>query len=279
MAFEGANAGSEKRMRLRYAGVCRLCGAELAAKTEAIYEPGTKTIRCLACEPGAGAAETSPVIAERLPSSGVAGASARREYERRTARNEQRTRDKWGPLGGIAVALSDERQSTKAWKQGAIGEELLGPRLDSWASNDLQVLHDRRIRGTKANIDHIVVAPSGVWVVDAKRYQGRPELRVDGGLLRPRSERLFVGRRDCSKLVDGVLKQVGLVEPVIAGVPVTGVLCFVEADWPVISGAFITRGVHVVWPKRLGKLIGGGEPRIVDVPEVTRVLASTFPSA
>ena len=44
-----------------------------------------------------------------------------------------------------------------------------------------RVMHDRRIRGTKANIDHIAIGPSGVWVIDAKRYKDkRPELRVAG---------------------------------------------------------------------------------------------------
>ena len=45
---EGAD---EKQMKLRYAGVCRLCGAELAARAEAIYERSTKTVRCLDCYP------------------------------------------------------------------------------------------------------------------------------------------------------------------------------------------------------------------------------------
>jgi hypothetical protein len=38
-----------KKMRLRYAGACRLCGASLPAGTEAIYESETKTVRCLEC--------------------------------------------------------------------------------------------------------------------------------------------------------------------------------------------------------------------------------------
>ena len=37
----------EKRMRLRYAGVCRICGTELPARAEAVYERTTKTVRCL----------------------------------------------------------------------------------------------------------------------------------------------------------------------------------------------------------------------------------------
>lgn len=34
-------------------------------------------------------------------------------------------------------------------------------------------------------------------------------------------------------------------------IPVHGVLCFIEADWPVVGGAFATRGVQVLWPKKL----------------------------
>jgi hypothetical protein len=37
----------EKRMRLRYADACRVCGVELRARVEAIYEQATKTVRCV----------------------------------------------------------------------------------------------------------------------------------------------------------------------------------------------------------------------------------------
>ena len=90
---------------------------------------------------------------------GVAGASARREYERRRVKDEERIRQKWGRLGGIAVALSDERQTTTAWREGAIGEERLAARLDGAVSPHLAVLHDRRIPKSRANIDHIAVTP------------------------------------------------------------------------------------------------------------------------
>lgn len=180
--------------------------------------------------------------------SGAAGSSARREYQRRKAKDEERLRRRWGKLGGIAVALSDEKQSTKAWATGAVGEERLGARPDSLVSESIAVLHDRRIPGTKANIDHIAITTGGIWVVDAKRYKGRPELKVEGGILPPRVEKLLVGRRDCTKLVDSVLKQVALVQEVVGDIRVEGALCFVEADWPLNGGAFTTRSIHALWP-------------------------------
>ena len=148
--------------------------------------------------------------------------------------------------------MSDDPQSTTAWDTGALGEERLGQRLNELSSDTMRVLHDRRIPGTRANIDHIAVTPTGVYVIDAKKYKGRPSLKVEGGILRPRVEKLLVGTRDHTKLVDGVLKQVDLVRAIVGDdIPVTGVLCFIEADWPLIGGAFTTRGVEVLWPKKL----------------------------
>lgn len=214
-------------MTLRYAGICRMCGIELPARTDAIYERSTKTVRCV--ESPTEAVEQEPeteleTAAKAEPHAGSAGSSARREYERRKAKDEERLRQRWGKLGGIAVALSDEKQSTKAWATGAVGEERFGARLNSLVSESIAVLHDRRIPGSKANIDHMAVTAAGIWIIDAKRYKGRPELTIQGGILRPKVEKVLVGRRDCTKLVDGVLKQVELVREVVGDVPVTGAL-------------------------------------------------------
>lgn len=50
----------EKLMRLRYAGTCRVCGAELPAKVEAVYERTAKTVRCLGCPPAATEVDEAP---------------------------------------------------------------------------------------------------------------------------------------------------------------------------------------------------------------------------
>ncbi len=229
----------DKRMNLRYAGNCRLCGAQLSAGTPAIYERATKTVRCVDCE---------VAVAD---ASGVAGASARREYERRKDKREQRIRANHPKLGGLILALSDEPQSTRAWASGAAGEELLAQRLAE-LPDTFRMLHDRRIPGTRANIDHIVIGPTGVWIVDAKRHKGkRPAMHVEGGFLRPRVESLRIGGRDGNKLVAGVRSQVEVVSAAIERpeVRVQGVLCFLEADWPLIGGSFIVDQVDVVWPR------------------------------
>ena len=269
----------EKRMRLRYAGTCRVCDADLPARTEAIYERSSRAVRCLSHD------ETGPVDVvegdEVVVDVGTPGASARREFERRKAGRERRVRAKHPKIGGLLHALSDEPQSTTAWNTGAIGEEQLGNRLNELASDLLRVLHDRRVPGSRANIDHLAVTPTGIFVIDAKKYAGRPRLKVEGGLLRPRTEKLVVGSRTCTKLVDGVLKQVDVVKNAIGDdVPVHAVLCFVGADWPMIGGSFATRGVMVLWPEKLYPLLAAdGVMPIEAIEQTHRALATALPPA
>lgn len=275
----------EKRMRLRYAGTCRVCRAELEVKAEAIYERSTKTVRCLACSIAAVAIEAPTFQSEPAPDEavgvGTPGASARREFERRQGKRENRIRTKHPKLGGLILALSDDPQSTKAWDVGAVGEERVGTRLNGLASESMRVLHDRRMPGSKANIDHIAVAATGVFVIDPKRYKGRPSLKVEGGLLRQRVEKLLVGNRDCTKLVDGVLKQVDVVRGIVGDkVPVHGVLCFVDADWPLIGGSFTTRTVEALWPNKLYRKLHADGPLTVDaIADLHRKLATGLPEA
>ncbi|MGO4785099.1 nuclease-related domain-containing protein [Cryobacterium sp. W22_MBD10_FK3] len=261
-------------MRLRYAARCRACGSAIPAGTVAVYERESKTVTCVECP--AHSTQAAPVAASPvvIPSPetlnvveleqetehlevlrGTAGASARREHERLREKRATGIRDKHPHLGNLILALSDDPQSTQAWAIGARGEEVLGQRLDTLSERGVHVLHDRRIPSSKANIDHIAVTAAGVFVVDAKKYQGRPSLRVEGGLFSPRTEKLMVGSRDRTKQVAGVQKQVSLVKSALrdAGmeeIPVHGMLCFIGADWPLIGGAFVIDGVHVVWPKK-----------------------------
>lgn len=260
-------------MRLRYAGACRVCGVELPARSEAIYERATRTVRCVSHGVSPSLVPETPHVVEpadlevldpaavEILDVGTAGASTRREFERRKARRAERVRARHPKIGGLLLAISDEPQSTAAWDVGARGEERLGKGLDALASDSLRLLHDRRIPRSSANIDHLAVTASGVYVIDAKKYRGRPHLKIQGGIFRPRVERLLVGSRDCAKLVDGVLKQVDVVRAVLEDeVPVRGVLCFVEADWPLIGGAFTTRSVQALWPKKLySQLRGEGQ--------------------
>lgn len=206
----------------------------------------------------------------------TAGRSARDRHQHLRAKDEAATRAAWGKLGNIAVALTPERSSTRVWATGAIGEEVVGAKLDAIASEQIRVLHDRRIPKSKANIDHIVVTPGGVWVIDTKRYiDKRIEKRVEGGLFSPRVEKLWV-RGDKTSLVTGMTKQVALVEAAVPGVPVKGVLCFVDGDWAWFADPFTVSDVLVLWPKKLVQLLTKPRERVLDVDAVVASIAEVF---
>ena len=61
-----------------------------------------------------------------------------------------------------------------AWAAGEVGERRVGAVLDRIAAEfRALVLHDRLTRaGSKANIDHVVVTPGGVFIVDTKNWYG-----------------------------------------------------------------------------------------------------------
>ncbi|MGZ4556022.1 MAG: nuclease-related domain-containing protein [Mycobacteriaceae bacterium] len=276
-----------QRTRLRYTGTCRGCRQSIPAGHWAAYHLSAKQVECLGCSDTT-APPDLPNSVDRVatPVTGTAGASARREYERQVAKHEERLRSKYPRLGGLFVALSGEPQSTRAWATGARGEELLATRLDTLAVSGVLTLHDRRIPRTRANIDHIAVGPAGVFVLDAKRYRGHPDRRADGGFLRPRTETLTVGRRDCTKLLDGMKQQLSLVRAVLtdsveyAEVPLRGMLCFVEADWPLIGGSFTIHGVDVLWPAKAAKKLAAEGPLTAEHrAAIHRRLADAFPPA
>lgn len=252
-----------KLLKLRRNDRCVKCGEDLGIGTEAYWLADTQVVECVPCH-SRPATEGAPADA--------AGGSARAEYERRSEREfERKSRaviddkerrrqrvEKRPLLGKIANALTPEftitpeSQATKAWAIGAAGEERVAEVLVGVPG--IEVLHDRRVPGSKANIDHIVVGPAGVFVVDAKKYEGSIETVDKGSWLRS-DWRLYVAGRDRTTLVDGVLGQVEVVRNVLgdefASVPVTGVLCFIGADWGWLMRSKQIKGVTALWPLKL----------------------------
>ena len=143
-------------------------------------------------------------------------------------------------------------------------------------------LHDRRAPGTKGNIDHLAVGPGGVYIVDAKRYEGKVERRDVGSFFRP-DIRLYVNNRDRTKVVKGMGWQVGAVRKAMdatghSDVPLRAVLCFVEAEWSLFAKPIVLDGVTILWPKAMQELVRGGE--ILDTAGIDRVardLAAALP--
>ncbi len=260
-----------KALTLRRRDECSGCRTALDAGTRALWDPAQRQVRCLPCHEGRAALVEAPqpssadaaTILPQQPRAG--GASAQREYDKRSARREHQIRSQHPKLGGLLLALSNEPASTRVWAQGAAGERAVASTLDELSGEHVVALHDRRTRrpdGTlsRANIDHLAVTAAGVCVIDAKTHRGALEVRRSGGLFSPRIERLYINGRDRTPLVHGLLKQVAAVrtelETVHADVPVRGALCFVGTELPWFGSSSIV-DVPLVGRRGLTKLLRG----------------------
>jgi hypothetical protein len=158
----------------------------------------------------------------------------------------------------VAKAVALQPQTTVAWASGAEGEARLGALLESVGY--LRLLHDRRVPRTRGNIDHIVIGPAGIFIVDAKNHRGSLAIRNRGTIF-SKDYRLTIAGRDCSSYADGLQWQIDAVRTALAGagrdgqVPVTGVLCFLNADWIALGRWDSFRGVVLSRPKTIVKLL------------------------
>jgi hypothetical protein len=146
----------------------------------------------------------------------------------------------------------------KAWTTGAPGEIAVGEALEKIPG--IIVLHDRHKPRSRANIDHIAVTPAGVWVIDAKVRDGKKlEYRDKGGWFST-DQRLIVGGRDQTKLVDDMAWQVQTVfeacDGLLGDTVIRPALCFVDATtgW-LTTKPWMVRGVVICWRSALPDLL------------------------
>ncbi len=291
-----AHGDGPKTIGLRYAATCATCGVDMPAGTQAVWNKAAGGAFCQSCgtvtalsgnsspsapespSPGRTTATAPPPVADAELSD--AGRSAQAEFERRHLRREQGLEARWGRLSGIAKLLSDDPQSTKAWARGAEGERRLAAQLARALADRTVFLHDRKVG--RANIDHLIVASSGVWVVDAKNYTGRVEYRNVGGWLGPADHRVYVGGRDKTKLVTALGWQVTAVREALGNLdaPVHPALCFTSSDWGWFAKPFVHEGVLVTWTSKMADMIAAtGDLGPEQIEQVARRLAQALKPA
>ena len=124
---------------------------------------------------------------------------------------------------GFAKAVV-EPDHIRAWGMGAEGERATHRELARLADR-YEVINDRQLPGERGNIDHLVIGPGGVWVVESKRMVGKLTIRDDEVYVR--------GRK--TGMVDQVLHQVEVLESLLhdAGlseIPIRPILFVQKAD-------------------------------------------------
>jgi hypothetical protein len=173
---------------------------------------------------------------------------------------------------------ADEGPSARelAFAKGADGEERLGTQLNHAAARlgGVAVLHDLVLPGKLANIDHLVIGPAGVTIVDAKAWEGR--VWVGRAVIGQ-------GRRGRRKPIEGMRAQLARVHQVLApagrdDLPVDAALCFVNNNDGVpptglrdLEGVLVGRpGAVIDWAMRPGR------HDIADVLEVAELIQLAF---
>jgi hypothetical protein len=134
-----------------------------------------------------------------------------------------------------------------AWRRGAAGERRTARLLDPLERRGWAVLHDLAVPGSRANIDHLVIGPGGVFVIDSKHYRGRLLLDPTG--------RLWHGRYPLAPIlraVDFEADQAArvLTDPDVVVVPVVAVHG-AQVPW----GKVVMSGVPVVAARRLPSML------------------------
>ena len=149
-------------------------------------------------------------------------------------------------------------QVADAWDRGAAGEEATARALASLPP-EWTVLHDVRWPGRrKANIDHVVIGPGGVFVIDSKYWSGT--VSVAGDVLRQNG-------RSREKVVAAVADAALAVTGVIGQLPAVPVLCFVR-DEPITGWA---RDVMVCSTANVNEMLTS-RPPVLHAATIARLL-------
>ncbi|MEY2477670.1 MAG: hypothetical protein QOG87_2985 [Actinomycetota bacterium] len=71
--------------------------------------------------------------------------------------------------GARLRAIAGAETTAAAWERGAVGERQTAELLSQLPAS-FHVMHDRSLPGSRANVDHLVVGPPGVFMVDSKNF-------------------------------------------------------------------------------------------------------------
>jgi Nuclease-related domain len=155
-----------------------------------------------------------------------------------------------GALAAVAVGWGlrfRPSPDARAWRRGAAGERRTARLLDPLERQGWAVLHDLAVRGSPANLDHLVIGPGGVFVIDSKQYRGRLQLEPSG--------RLWHGRYPLAPTLRAVSfgadrAALVLTDPDVVVVPIVAVHG-ARVPW----GKVVVEGVPVVTAWRLPSML------------------------
>jgi hypothetical protein len=79
----------------------------------------------------------------------------------------------------VAAAVRPSEQAC-TWQRGVAGERHTARFLDRLTRDGYVVFHDLAVPDSPANVDHLVIGPTGVFVIDSKQWTGSVHQGTDG---------------------------------------------------------------------------------------------------
>jgi len=212
--------------RLRFGGTCVACRGTIEKNEWGWHTRNPSRVICIRCRPP----EAAPV-----------------EHDAKEAAIN--------PIGGSSALRVHVGKRDRRWRQGAAGEYLMDLLLNEKLTDGEVILTDRRVPNSRSNIDHVVVASSGVWIIDSKKWRGKVEYKSSSGS----DWRLLINGADHTDEVDKVFAQVIPIAQTLGdrSIPIKPALCFIDADWRdsiILRDLFKKPYVHdrvVISPPRL----------------------------
>jgi hypothetical protein len=133
----------------------------------------------------------------------------------------------------------------RAWQRGAHGERQTARLLDRLGRDGYVSFHDLALPDSAANLDHVVLGPSGVFVIDSKQWTGQVHQSADGLVWHDhyRLDRTLATVRWQAETLGRLL-----------GVPVTPLVCVHGAH--IQGGGLHAQGVAVVPAALLRRALG-----------------------
>lgn len=162
--------------------------------------------------------ETHPDAAARRSRGNVDGHLLRDDAGRSAGAQGDKLRDRAADLRAQAERLDRRAEN---WEKGAAGERTTAERL-ALLPSEFVVMHDLHVPGSRANVDHLVIGPTGVFVVDSKAHSGT---------FREGSGTLWNGKRPIRREVE----TLGFISTAVAGhldVVTMPIMCFTQAKLP-----------------------------------------------
>ena len=226
--------------------------------TDMAAEVATHTNTIINASPRPGTAKPALPAQPASGSLGHPGRSAFTQYRRRRATELAA----WTPsltwraplviaAGLVAGALVGWRlrfrpsSQARAWQRGAAGEQQTARLLDRLGRDGYVSFHDLAMPDSPANLDHLVVGPSGVFVTGSKQWTGQVHQSSDGLIWHNhyRLDRTLATLRWQAETLGRLL-----------GAPVAPLVCVHGAH--IQHGGLHAQGVAIVPATRLRRALG-----------------------